>query len=250
MAEPTVGGPGPADPAGPLPVTTVEELIRRRLSDALGGVRGSLETTLPMLAFVIVWASTADARLSLGAAAGLTVLLLLARLAQRQTPQFVLTSVVATGLAAFFALRSGNAEDAFLPGILTSIAWGIGALLSVLLRWPVVGFMIGAADPAIAEGDPFRWRRNPAAVRVCSRLTLVLVGLYAIRVAIMGPLYLAGNIAALTVAKVVLGWPLWAGAVVVMGLLLVRGRTPIDPDDELVRGHSLAADAQREHGPA
>nr|WP_218913202.1 DUF3159 domain-containing protein [Janibacter alkaliphilus] len=233
-----------------MPVTTVEELIRRRLSDALGGVRGSLETTLPMLAFVIVWASTADARLSLGAAAGLTVLLLLARLAQRQTPQFVLTSVVATGLAAFFALRSGNAEDAFLPGILTSIAWGIGALLSVLLRWPVVGFMIGAADPAIAEGDPFRWRRNPAAVRVCSRLTLVLVGLYAIRVAIMGPLYLAGNIAALTVAKVVLGWPLWAGAVVVMGLLLVRGRTPIDPDDELVRGHSLAADAQREHGPA
>ncbi|GAB3116397.1 hypothetical protein GCM10027055_25670 [Janibacter alkaliphilus] len=250
MAEPTVGGPGPAGPVGPLPVTTVEELIRRRLSDALGGVRGSLETTLPMLAFVIVWASTADARLSLGAAAGLTVLLLLARLAQRQTPQFVLTSVVATGLAAFFALRSGNAEDAFLPGILTSIAWGIGALLSVLLRWPVVGFMIGAADPAIAEGDPFRWRRNPAAVRVCSRLTLVLVGLYAIRVAIMGPLYLAGNIAALTVAKVVLGWPLWAGAVVVMGLLLVRGRTPIDPDDELVRGHSLAADAQREHGPA
>lgn len=250
MAEPTVGGPGSAGPAGPLPVTTVEELIRRRLSDALGGVRGSLETTLPMLAFVTVWASTADARLSLGAAAGLTVLLLLARLAQRQTPQFVLTSVVATGLAAFFALRSGNAEDAFLPGILTSIAWGIGALLSVLLRWPVVGFMIGAADPAIAEGDPFRWRRNPAAVRVCSRLTLVLVGLYAIRVAIMGPLYLAGNIAALTVAKVVLGWPLWAGAVVVMGLLLVRGRTPIDPDDELVRGHSLAADAQREHGPA
>lgn len=245
MTEPVAGS---RDGAGQLSVTTVEELIRHRLSDALGGWRGSLETTLPMLAFVILWSTTKDRTLSLGAAAGLTVLLLAVRLVQRQTPQFVLSSVVATGLAAFFALRSGNAEDAFLPGILTSIAWGIGALVSVLLRWPVVGFMIGAADPALAEGDPFRWRRNPAAVRVCSRLTLVLVGLYAIRVAIMGPLYLAGEVAALTVAKVVLGWPLWAGAVVVMGLLLVRGRTPIDPDDELVRG-LVRADAERHPQP-
>lgn len=230
-------------------VTTVEELIRRRLSDALGGIRGSLETTVPMLVFVMAWTFTDDSTLSLGAAAAVTAVLAVARLVQRQTLQFVLTSVFATAIAAFFALRSGNAEDAFLPGIIGSIAWGIGSLLSVLVRWPVVGFMIGAADPAIQEGDPFRWRRNPAAVRVCSRLTLVLVALYAIRVAIMGPLYLADNVAALTVCKVVLGWPLWAAAVAVMGLMLVRGHTPIDPDDELVRGHSPDADAQRAPQP-
>ena len=63
-------------------------------------------------------------------------------------------------------------------------------------------------------------------VAVCSRLTLVLVALYAMRVAIMVPLYLAGNIAALGVAKIVLGWPLWIAAVAVMGLLLVRGSRP------------------------
>ena len=241
----------PGDRTAPTGVEeTVEAVIRHRLADTLGGWRGSLETALPTVAFVIWWLAREDLTGAVVASAVVVVLLAAARLVTGGTLRYVGASLVATALAAFFALRSGNAEDAFLPGILTSIAWGIGALLSVLLRWPVVGFMIGAADPAIAEGDPFRWRRNPAAVRVCSRLTLVLVGLYAIRVAIMGPLYLAGNIAALTVAKVVLGWPLWAGAVVVMGLLLVRGRTPIDPDDELVRGHSAAADAQREHGPA
>lgn len=239
-------GPAPVTTAEAHPrITTVEELIRRRLSDALGGVRGSLETTMPMLAFVLTWTATDDSRMSLGAAAGLTVLLGIARVAQRQTLQFVASSVLATALAAFFALRSGNAEDAFLPGIIGSIAWGAGSLLSVLVRWPVIGFMIGAADPAIQEGDPFRWRRNPAAVKVCSRLTLVLVAIYAIRVGIMGPLYLADNVAALTVSKVVLGWPLWAGAVAVMGLMLVRGHTPIDPDDELVRGHTPDHDAQR-----
>ncbi|MCT1619741.1 DUF3159 domain-containing protein [Janibacter hoylei] len=215
---------------------TVEALIRHRLGEALGGLRGSLEAALPMLFFVIVWSATRDRTLSLGAAAGLTVVFAVARLVQRQTLQFVLGSVLATGLAAFFALRSGDAEDAFLPGILTSCAYLVGSLLSVVLRWPAVGIMVGLADQqAVAAGDPFRWRRNAAAVKVCSRLTLVLVAVYAIRVAIMGPLYLTDNVAGLTISKVVLGWPLWAGAVAVMGAMLLKGHTPIDPDDDLVQ---------------
>lgn len=224
-------------PAISAPVhPTVEALIRHRLGEAFGGLRGSLEAALPMLAFVVVWSVTKDRTLSLGSAAALTILLAVARLVQRQTLQYVLTSVFATGLAAFFALRSGQAEDAFLPGILTSLAYLVGSLVSVVVRWPVVGLMVGMADQAaVAAGDPFRWRRNAAAVRVCSRLTLVLVAVYVIRVGIMGPLYLAGNVAGLTIAKVALGWPLWVGAVAVMGAMLMKGHTPIDPDDELVQ---------------
>lgn len=221
-----------AEPVHP----TVEALIRHRLGEALGGVRGSLEAAMPMLLFVIVWSATQDRNTSLGAAAALTVAFAIARIAQRQTLQFVLGSILATALAAFFALRSGQAEDAFLPGILTSCAYLVGTLLSVLVRWPLIGLMVGAVDQAaVAAGDPFRWRRNPAAVAVCSRLTLVLAAVYAVRVGIMGPLYLTDNLAGLTISKVVLGWPLWAGAVAVMGAMLLKGQTPIDPDDELVQ---------------
>lgn len=226
---------------GPEPIAapihpTVEALIRHRLGEALGGLRGSLEAAMPMLGFVIVWSATRERNLAIGAAAVLTVAFAVVRLVQRQTLQYVLGGVFATALAAFFALRSGNAEDAFLPGILTSLAYLIGSLVSVLVRWPVVGLMVGVADQAaVAAGDPFRWRRNAAAVRVCSRLTLVLVAVYVIRVGIMGPLYLAGNVAGLTISKVVLGWPLWVGAVAVMGAMLLKGHTPIDPDDELVQ---------------
>lgn len=220
-----------AEPVHP----TVESLIRHRLSEALGGIRGSLEAALPMLVFVVVWSATKERNLSLGAAAALTIGFALARVVQRQTLQFVLGSVLATALAAFFALRSGQAEDAFLPGILTSCAYLAATLLSVAVRWPLIGLMVGAVDQAaVAAGDPFRWRRNPAAVAVCSRLTLVLAGVYVIRVGIMGPLYLMDHVAGLTISKVVLGWPLWAGAVAVMGTMLVKGHTPIDPDDELV----------------
>ena len=63
-------------------------------------------------------------------------------------------------------------------------------------------------------------------VAVCGRLTLVMTAMFLLRVLIMYPLYLAGNVAALGTAKIVLGWPLWAGAVAVMGAMLVRGETP------------------------
>src|SRR4029078_11965296 len=102
---------------------------------------------------------------------------------------------------AFFALRSGRAEDAFLPGILTNAAWAAAALLSVVVRWPVIGFMVAAGDPQMAE-DPTAWRRDRGLVTVCQRLTMVLVVLFAVRVMVMFPLYLAAPVTLLGSAKV------------------------------------------------
>jgi hypothetical protein len=52
------------------------------------------------------------------------------------------------------------------------------------------------------------------------------VALYVVRLSIQVPLYLAGQVAALGAAKIVLGWPLWIGGVAAMGWLLMRGNTP------------------------
>ncbi|MGE9808069.1 MULTISPECIES: DUF3159 domain-containing protein [unclassified Janibacter] len=224
---------------------TVEEVIRERLSAAMGGWRGSIETALPLLVFVMIWTPTKDSRTALIAAGVLIAVLAVARLVQRQTLQFVLSSVFATGLAAWFAMRSGQAEDAFLPGIIGSCAWLVLSLFSVLVKWPVVGFMVGVADP-MAKEDPFHWRKDRGIVAVSSRLTLVLVVMYAIRVLIMGPAYLAGNVAVLGVAKVVLGWPLWVAALFVMGLILVRGETPLETHAEPQTSLSEAADEAAE----
>lgn len=218
------GATAAATPTGDAP--TVEEVIRHRLAAALGGWRGSVETALPTVAFVAGWTVSQDVRTSVLAAAGVLVVLLALRLALRQTVRYVLTAVVATAVAAFFALRSGRAEAAFLPGILTTAAWLAGSLLSVVLRWPLVGFVVAAGAPDFQD-DPTGWRRDPGLMRVCQRLTLVLVGLYAVRLAVMVPMYLAGQVTALGVAKIVLGWPAYVVAVAVMGAMLVRGRTPV-----------------------
>ena len=220
MTEPPTGGTA----------HTVESLIRERLSAALGGARGSFETALPTVAFVGAWTWRHDVKVAVIASGVIVLLLLMVRLATRQTPRYVLSAVVATAVAAFFALRSGRPEAAFLPGILTSAAWGAGSLLSVVVRWPLVGFIVAAGDPQMAQ-DPTAWRRDRGLVTVCQRLTMVLVALYAVRVVVMYPLYLAGQVTLLGVAKIALGWPAYLCAVAVMGMLLVRGKTPLTVTD-------------------
>jgi hypothetical protein len=230
-----------SDDATPTPPVladahTVESLIRERLSSALGGARGSFETAMPTVAFVVAWTWRHNIKGAVGASLAVVLLLLIVRLATRQTPRYVLTALLATAVAAVFALRSGKAEAAFLPGILLSAGYGVGSLLSVLVRWPVVGFMVAAADPLMRE-DPQQlsaltsWRRDRGLVAVSQRLTMVLVLLYAIRVGVMFPLYLAGQVALLGVAKIALGWPAYLCALTVMGMILVRGKTPLASSD-------------------
>jgi hypothetical protein len=219
----------PASASAPLALgrvpegaTTVEEVVRARLAESVGGLRGSLEAALPTVAFVVCWTLTHAVRASLAAAAVVVAVALVVRLVQRQSPRYAMSSLVALAIAAAFALRSGRAEDAFLPGILYSCGLLTVTVLSVLTRWPLVGFLVGAASD-----DPLAWRAHAGVVRLCQRLTLVLAALYAVRAVTMLPLYLAGQVGWLGVCKVVLGWPLYLVAVAAMGALLLRGRTPL-----------------------
>lgn len=207
------------------PGTTVEELVRRHLLTALGGRRGVLEAAVPTAAFTVLWVAAHELRLALAVSAGLAGVLVLVRVAQRQNPQFVLNSLVGIGIAAVFALRSGRAQDAFLPGILLNAGYGAVLLLTIVTRWPLFGLLIGSVT-----GDPVAWRRDPAVVRVCMRLTAVLTAMYVVRVAVMYPLYEAGQVGWLGTAKIVLGWPLYALTFAALGWLLARGETPLtDP---------------------
>jgi hypothetical protein len=203
--------------------TTVEAAVRAQLSKALGGVRGMIEAAVPTMGFTSTYVATKELGLALWIGAGAAVLLLVVRLVQRSTPQFVLNSLVGIGIAALFALRSGKAADAFLPGIIYNSGYAVVMIVSIVARWPVVGFIIGSVT-----GDPTAWRRNPGIVRLCSRLTWLLLLPCLVRVVVQYPLYLAGQVGWLGVSKITLGWPLQVAALGTMVWILARGRTPLE----------------------
>lgn len=221
------------------PTQTVEQVVRGQLARALGGVRGMLEAAVPTAVFTVCFVVAHDLRLALIVSVAGTVALLVVRLAQRSTPQFVLNALVGIGVGAFFAYRAsrhgGNADDQalayFLPGLLYNAGYAVVMGATVLVRWPLVGFMVGSVT-----GDPTAWHRDRAVVRLCGRLTWLLVLPCVLRVLVQAPIYLAGRhgwwdpsaaVAALGTAKLVMGWPLQVAALAAMVWLLGRNNTPV-----------------------
>jgi hypothetical protein len=186
-----------------------------------------VESAVPTLGFTLTFLLSDNLRLGLYVGIGLAVALLVVRIATRQPVQYVVNSLVGIGIAAVFAARSGKAEDVFLPGIIYNAVYAVVLTVSVLVRWPVVGLML-----ASVTGDLTSWRKDPAVVRLCSKLTLVLAVPCILRVLVNWPLYLAGRVGWLGVSKIALGWPLQLAALAAMVWLLARGRTPISAPAE------------------
>jgi hypothetical protein len=209
----------------PLP-TTVEAVVRTELLKALGGWRGTLEAAVPILVFLSAWALTSELRTSVVAAVVATAGFVVVRLVQRQTLTHVVSGVFGVVISAVVALRTGDAGDFFLPGILYNAALAVVFTGSMLAGWPVVGLMFGAVT-----GDVSGWRERPAVRRLFQKLTAVLLANYVIRVVVQLPLYLAGSVVVLGASKVALGWPLLGLSVLVIGAMLAAGRTPLTEEE-------------------
>lgn len=223
----------------PVDTRTVEAAVRHQLATALGGVRGMAEAAVPTAMFTLVFLVAHDLRAALVVSVAAAAVLLVVRLVQHSTPQFVLNAFFGIGLGALFAWRAarggGDASDQalayFLPGLLYNVGYAALMGVSILTRWPLVGFIVGSVT-----GDPTAWRSDPQVVRLCGRLTWLLAAPCVLRVLVQGPLYLAGRngaldrdsaIAALGVTKLAMGWPLQVAVLAAMVWLLSRNSTPM-----------------------
>lgn len=239
MSTPAEGAPGA--PGTPAPtVDTVEALVRRQLSDAFGGARGMAEAAVPTILFTVLWLTTKDLRLGLVVSAAVTAALLVVRLVQRSSVQYVVNALVGIGIGALFvniSARSGGSADEqalayFLPGILYSAGYTVVVGGSCLVRWPFMGFLLGSVT-----GDLTAWHDDRQVVRLCTRLTWLLVLPGTVGVLLQGPVWLAGNsgamaastaVAVLAALRLGLGWPLRIASFAGMVWLVSRDRTPLE----------------------
>lgn len=180
---------------------------------AMGGWRGVLESVLPGLAFVVAYTITRQLVLPLVISLGIAVAFTLVRLLSRQPLASALGGLVATAIAAGIALWTGRAQDNFLYGFVIDAVFGAVLLISVLVRWPLIGLAVGwMMDDATA------WRADLRKRRAYLWLTLLWTGLFAARLIVEVPLYLADAVTALGTVKLLMGLPLFAPLVAVTWL--------------------------------
>ena len=194
---------------------------QQNILDQVGGVRGMIETSTPPLAFVIAYIVTGnDVTVSATVAVGIAVALSIARFARRETPQFALSGLFGIAIAWFFATRTGKAENFYLPGLLFNMAYASAFLISIAVRWPLVGILA-----AHLQGDR-QWREDTERMTSYTRASWLWVSIFLARLAVQLPLYLAGAVVALGIARTAMGIPLFA-----LGLwltyLLVRHHHPM-----------------------
>jgi Protein of unknown function (DUF3159) len=245
------------DAAGPPAAEGPLTFDRHLVLEQLGGWRGMVDATLPTLAFIVA-NSVNGLRTGIWAALGAAVGIFLLRLVRRESVQQAMSGLFAVGIAVAIAAATGQARDFYVPGIIRNAGLGVVLLASIAFRWPLVGVVaeflapshLGAMasaslpglrsrfdkaraslhpsrEPAVdpqtgvrdADPDPERhWREDPRMLRAYSWLTVLWGGVFLVRAAVQGVLYLqsqGSDATDLGVVSLLLGLPVTAVEVVV-----------------------------------
>lgn len=184
---------------------------------AIGGVRGIIESVLPLVVFLVsltIWPDNNVLAVvaSVAAAAVFTVV----RLLQRQAPSAALGGLVAVGVAGALVLFTGRAEDNFIPGFITNVVYGSAFLVSAVVGWSIIGLAAG-----FLMDDGVAWRKDRRKSRVFFWLAIMWAALFFLRLGVQFPMWLAGGddvVQVLGTVKLVMGIPLFAPLVAITWL--------------------------------
>ena len=184
--------------------------------DRLGGRRSLVDGAVPPLVFVVVHALvglTAQAPYALGsavvAATSTALGIVLTRAHRGESLAGGLRGLAGLAVAIGLAAWTGHARDFFLPGIAVDAAYGVAFVLSALVGRPLAGHVYGFLFRLGGS-----WRDHGGLRRTLTIATWGWAAVFGIRAVVQGGLYRADQPELLALAKLTLGWPLTAAALV------------------------------------
>lgn len=188
----------------------------KSLLASIGGVQGFIEATIPGLIYVLSFAIWQDLTISIVAVSVAMVILTIRHFMVKRPASALVGPVLGIALAIYLARRpEGQARDFYLPGFWTNAGYGGALLLSVIARFPLIGVMVG-----FMTNQGLSWRKSRRKVRFFNLVTMLWVGLFAIRLLVQVPLYLANDIVTLGFTKIALGQPFFLLMIWISWLLL------------------------------
>jgi hypothetical protein len=177
---------------------------RDKVLAAFGGKKGLIDSGIPSIIFLITFNVKHDLHTALYASVAVSILLTIIRLAKRDTVQHAFSGLIGALICAWFANRTGNPSDVFLPKLLTNLAYGTAYLIANLAGWPVLGLMLG---PIL--GENLLWRKDPVRKAAYLRAGWLWVGMFFTRIAVQYPIYRSGNVNLLGTVNLAMGYPLF-----------------------------------------
>jgi hypothetical protein len=177
---------------------------RDKVLAAFGGKKGLIDSGVPSIVFLIVFNVSDELRTALLASLIVSATLTIIRLARRDTLQHAISGFIGSLICAWFANRTGNASDLYIPKLLTNLAYGSAYLIANLAGWPLLGLLLG---PIL--GENLLWRHNPERKRAYIRASWLWVGLFFTRIAVQYPIYRSGNVNLLGTVNLAMGYPLF-----------------------------------------
>ena len=184
--------------------------LTQAVLDGLGGPWGMVYTAVPVVVF-----ATAVAFVSLPITVGLSIAVALAlavfRMVRGEHFMSAMGGVIGVAAAGGVAAWTGSANDFFLIGIWASLAGALITLASLLVRRPLTGVIWDAL-----HGGDHPWRADRPTLRAHDLATLALTVLFVARFVVKEWLYLADATGWLAFAKITMGTPLLALALLVV----------------------------------
>jgi len=188
---------------------------------AMGGARGLVESLLPGILFLVLYATTKDVWLAVLVPLVVSVGFVAWRVVQKGQPVLAFAGLIGVGISAAVALLTGQGEDNFLWGFTVNAVVITVLLISMLMRRPLVGVIAGALT-----GTPYAWRTERAKRAVAWRATALWLVVIGARLAFQVPMYFAadagtpGAVELLAATKLAMGVPLYLAALWVSWLMV------------------------------
>lgn len=192
-----------------------EKLSPRDMLAALGGIRGLAETIVPGLVFLVIYTFAKDLVWALGVSVALAVVFTVLRVIGKTPVLQAVAGLIGVVVSAALALWTGRGEDNFVLGLITNAVYATALLVSMLVRWPLIGLAVG-----YLMGDGLAWRGNKRRFQAMQLLTACWFGLFAARLLVQLPLYFSSNVEGLAITKLLMGVPLYAILLLVSWLIV------------------------------
>ena len=122
---------------------------------AIGGWLGLIETILPGFVFVLIFGFTSDPWLAIWVSVSTSALFALYRLVRKQPLTQAFAGFLAVIASALLATLSNRPEDNFVLGLITNGVYAVVFLISIVIRWPIIGIAVG-----FLRSEGTSWRKN------------------------------------------------------------------------------------------